>query len=477
MKLEEEKLDADAEAERVQSRLALDRQAAQQRDIEAKDQQLDQVERNEAASLSKSIILTQMLADSHSFKERNDQQKERLEREIVTIKGRLAASENDNRALLNKVQQKNLDIARSNSRAGDTQRSKIIQLTHEKSKVEEENKRLFSQLEDAQLTIASLEKQKEKLSLSLEDLNHEVTREHKTSRNAEKASSTVNLQLADVNRKLETERQLRTQAQANTRTIQATLDNNNRDLKECHRQLVLLRKVFDPESADVAITYEAAKPEISRTVDIAERLETANQALRVAVERYSRAESQLNELRQRHEGELNDMDTRHANSKRALLEEMNSSQVNPRRSPTHHRKDSETWRPFSITNTPTNQRHISNATNNSARSDRTIDTVTYNNSMDIAAELELLPESAADVGNAKQAFAKPARPFSCPQWLAGREPIGSTKYKSLNAKIFVCMTCWTTPPRKCLFSNTASAQANCPIRKCRRSLTKNYSIC
>lgn len=391
LKLEEEKLDADAEAERIQAKLALERQAAQQREIEAKDQQLDQLEAERNDLAEQVHNLTQMLADSDSFKERNDQQKERLEREIVTIKGRLTASENDNRALLNKLQQKNLDIARTNSRAGDTQRLKITQLTHEKSKVEEDNKRLMRQLEDAQVHIASLEKQKEKLSLDLEDLNHEIAREHKASRNAEKASSTINLQLAEVNRKLETERQLRTQAQANTRAVQTSLDNTNLELEECHKQLMLLRKVFDPEAVDVAITYEAAKPEIARTVDIAERLESVNQALRVAVERYSRAEAQLEEVRERHEGELNELDARHANSKRALLEEMNSNQVNQanaRGTPTHHRKDSENRRPFSITNTPTNQRHMGNANNDSARSDRTVDTVTFNNRMDMAAELE-----------------------------------------------------------------------------------------
>ena len=392
LKLEEEKLDADAAAERTQSRLAVEREASQRHELESKDKQLDELEAERNDLAEQVHNLTQMLADSDSFKFRNDQQKERLERELVTTKGRLTASENDNRALLNKLQQKNLDIARSSSRAGDTQRSRITQLSNEKTKAEDESKRLLHQLEDAQLAIASLEKQKEKLSLSLEDLNHEVTREHKTSRNAEKASSTIGLQLADVNRKLETERQARTHAQANTRAVQTSLDNSNRELEECRNQLLLLCKVFDPES-NVAAPYEAAKPVISRAVDFAERLEATNQALRVAAERYSRAEAQLDELRERHEGELNDMDTRHTNSKRALLEEMNSSQVNQasaRRSPTQYRKESENRKPFSRTNTPTHQRQISNVTNNSARSDRTVDTVTFNNRMDIAAELELV---------------------------------------------------------------------------------------
>jgi myosin protein heavy chain len=157
---------------------------------------------------------------------------------------------------------------------------------------------------------------------------------------------------------------------------------------------MLLRKVFDPESGTSSITYEAAKPSICQAVDMAKRIESVNQALRVATERYNRAEAQLDELRDRHDSELNEMDARHTNSKRALLEEMNSSQVNQaanaRRSPTQFRKDFETRKPFSGANTPTHQRHISNATVDSARSDRTVDTVAFNNRMDLAAELELV---------------------------------------------------------------------------------------
>ncbi|KAF2807141.1 uncharacterized protein BDZ99DRAFT_447421 [Mytilinidion resinicola] len=394
LKLQEEKLEADTAAERSASRMAIERQAIQRKELDAKDKQLDELEA-ERNSLAKQVQnLSQLISDSDAYKIRHDQHKERLERELVTIKGRLAASENDNRALLNKVQQKNLDIARSNSRVGDTQRSRITQLSADKTKADEENKRLFRELESAQLTITSLEKQKEKLALGLEDLNHEITREHKTSRNAEKTSSAASLQLAEVNRKLETERQLRTQAQANTRTVQSALDNANRELTECHSQLMLLRKVFDPESGDTLITYEAAKPSISQAVDLAERVESVTQALRVAKERYSRAEAQLDELRERHDSELNEMDARHTNSKRALLEEMNSSQVNQasnaRRSPTQFRKEFENRKTFSGANTPTHQRHISNATVDSARSDRTVDTVAFNNRMDLAAELELV---------------------------------------------------------------------------------------
>jgi myosin heavy chain 9/10/11/14 len=394
LQLQEEKLNADTLAEQAANRRAVEKQAVMRKELDAKNEQLDHLEMERTRLMDQVQGLTNMIADSEHWKSRNDKDKERLERELVTIKGRLAASENDNRALLNKIQQKNLDIARSNSRAGETNRNRVAQLTTEKTKLDEENKKLRRQLEDTQLQVTSLEKQKEKLALNLEDLNHEITREHKTSRNAEKSSSTVNLQLGEANRKLETERQLRTQAQSNTRTVQSALDNANRELSECHEQLILLRKVFDPNaSVDGGTSFESIKPDLNRTIDLAQKVEALQQSLRVATERANRAEHQLDDLRDRYEGDLSELDARHTNSKRALLEEMNQSQVNQansRRSPLHHRKESVDRRPFSVVTTPQNQRHLSNATNDSARSDRTVDTVTFNNRMDLAAELELV---------------------------------------------------------------------------------------
>lgn len=390
LELQEAKLQAQIEAERTVSRLANERQAVLRKEIDEKDKQLDELEADRARLADQVQGLTQMIADSDTFRLHHDQHKERLERELVTIKGRLTASENDNRALLNKIQQKNLDIARSNSRAGESQRSRIAQLTTEKGKVEEENKKLTRQLQDAQLTITSLEKQKEKLSLGLEDLNHEITREHKTTRDAETASSTANLQLAEANRKLETERQLRTQAQNNTRTVQTALDDANRELSDCRNQLLLLRKVFDPEYTDAATTDGVVKPDYSKAIDLLQKLEASQYQLRIASDRWARAEAQLDNLRGQYEDDVAEMDVRHANSKRALLEEMNQNQVNARQSPIQFRRDFDNLKPFSPIHTPMTQRHISNATNDSARSDRTIDTAAFNNRMDLAAELELV---------------------------------------------------------------------------------------
>ncbi len=382
------RLEAEAAMERSISRQANERQATLRQELDSKNAQCHGIEAESRRLATEVQSLTKVIADSDNFRLQHDQHKERLERELVTVKGRLAASENDNRALLNKVQQKNLDIARSNSRAGDSHRSKMSQLQAEKAKLEEQNKTLLRQCNDAQLSITSLEKQKEKLALSLEDLNHEVEREHKASRNAEKSSSTVNIQLAEANRNLESERQLKVQTQTNTRKLQELLDGANQEIQESRQQLTLLHKVFHPESREISPSWETVAPRLVDYTDLARQLEESQEALRVTEEKWTRAENQLTELRRRFDNEVSEMDARHSSSKRQLLEELDQSSLNARKSPKQFRKVSD-LKPYSNTTTP-DRRNKSDNTQDSGRSDRTIDTIAYNKRMDLAAELEMV---------------------------------------------------------------------------------------
>ena len=385
---ESSRLQAETAMERSVSRQANERQASLRKELDLKSAQCDQIEA-ECHRLAEEVqSLTKTIADSDNFRVRHDQHKERLERELITVKGRLKASENDNRALLNKVQQKNLDIARSNSRAGDSQRSKMGQLQAEKTKLDAENTRLLRQYHDAQLSITSLEKQKEKLALSLEDCNHELEREHKTTRSAEKNSSNVSVQLTEANRNLESERQLKTQAQANTRKLQSMLDSANEEVQETRRQLTLLHKVFNPDSRGTAPSWETVAPRLPDFTDLAAQLDAYKQALRAAEEKCARADNQISELRRQHDSEISELDARHSSSKRQLLEELDQNILPARKSPKHLRKVSD-LKPYSNTSTP-DRRHTSNTANDSGRSDRTIDTVAYNKRMDLAAELEMV---------------------------------------------------------------------------------------
>ncbi|KAF9894577.1 hypothetical protein FE257_006463 [Aspergillus nanangensis] len=390
--VEDARLAAEAEIERNMMKQANQRLNSVQKDLDEKTRHLEDIEMERSRLSTREQELMNAIAESDNFRIRHDQHKERMERELVTLKGRLTASENDNRALLTKIQQKNLDIARSTSKASDNQRHRITTLQKEKSKAEEDNKKMARQLGDLQLSITSLEKQKEKLSLSVEDLNHEVNREHKASRNAEKAASTAGIQLAEANRSLETERQLRTQAQANTRKLQTSLDTAHKEIEGLHQKLILLHKIVEPASDKSPDTWESVQPDLSKKIDMAQILDTVRSQLQVTEEKYGRAESQLAEMRRRHGDEMKELDARYHSSRRTLLEEIDQNQVAGNRTPTHLRKDSENsiMKKFGTPTTPNRRLHINDPANDSARSDRTVDTVGYQRRMDLATEMEEL---------------------------------------------------------------------------------------
>ncbi|KAM3069592.1 class II myosin [Clarireedia jacksonii] len=385
---EEARIQAEIAGDRNATRLAREKEASLKKDLEAEQNRAKYFE-TECSKLNQQVEeLNKVMIESGDFGLKVDQEKERLERELNTVRSRLNASENDNRALLNKLQQKGLEIARTTSRASETSRGQLITVQREKTKMEEQNKNLNKQLGDAQLQITSLQKQKEKLELSLEDLTHEVEREHKSSRNAEKASSTAATQLAEANRKLEDERQLHSQAQAKNRQLQLLIDTRDKDILE-------LMKVVDPEMAPPPVaqydgsTDKSSSDNPNLILQLTQKIEELQQNLRVQAAGRSNAEAQVIELRRRYEDEFGDMSDRRSPT-RSKLEEIDVNEGARNTSPTRLRNKLN-GRPASNITTPT--RHFpsaGDAAQDSARSDRTADMLSYNNRMDLKADVEEL---------------------------------------------------------------------------------------
>ncbi|KAI0188483.1 P-loop containing nucleoside triphosphate hydrolase protein [Xylaria flabelliformis] len=377
---EEARLNAEEAADRQATRVAREREARLQADLDATQERLKWYE-EECEKLNRQVEdMNKFMIESGEFGLKNDQAKERLERELVTVKGRLTASENDNRALLNKLQHKGLEIARSTSKATEASRGQIITLQREKTKVEELNTKLNKQLGDASLTIAGLEKKMEKLQLNLEDLNHEVAREAKANRNAEKASSNFTAQLAEANRSVESERQLRTQTQSTVRTMQATLDSRSKEISELRAQMLRVLKAVDPE-VSVPASMDASHDKImSKNFDMIRKIEELQQNLRVQRTARANAEAQLAEAR----------NSRGEPPARSKLEEMHPNEAPFIGSPTQRRTKLHV-RQYSNTSTPT--RRFANENDvvpDSGRSDRTADILSFNDRQDLKTEVEEL---------------------------------------------------------------------------------------
>ncbi|KAL2757794.1 hypothetical protein ACRALDRAFT_2040151 [Sodiomyces alcalophilus JCM 7366] len=386
---EEARMEAEAAGERAATRAARERETGLQRDLEAAQERLSWFE-EECAKLNRQIEnLNKRILSSGEFSLKSDQAKERLERELHTVKSRLTASENDNRALLNKLQQKGLEIARSTSRASEASRGQILSLQREKHRIEEQNSKLNKQAAESQLAIASLEKKVEKLLLNVEDLTHEVARESKTSRNAEKQASAATAQLAEAHRSLESERHLRSQTQTTLRTLQSTLESRDKELEELRAQMLKVLKTVDPgvtvppeEDNDGAA--EGGRNLFTKNFDLVRKVEDLQQSLRVQTAARANAEAQLAEARKAR------VDFSPARPK---LEEMHPNEAPFNGSPTQRRSKLHT-RNYSNTSTPTRKLATDNTNDppmmDSTRSDRTADILSFNNRMDLKAEVEEL---------------------------------------------------------------------------------------
>ncbi|KAG6186422.1 hypothetical protein E4U27_008429 [Claviceps purpurea] len=378
--VEEARLQAEISGERQASKMARQREDSLRKDLDAAYDRLRWFE-DECNNLNQQIEdLNKLLASSGEFGLKNDQAKERMERELTTVKSRLAASENDNKALLNKLQQKGLEIARSTSRANEASRGHIISLRKEKSRLEEQNANLNKQLGSSQLTVASLEKKTEKLQLNLEDLTHEVAREVQSSRNAEKATSNFTVKLAEAERTIESERQLRTQSQATLRTVQATLDARNKELQDLRSQMLNALKTVDPDIRIPPPSEDSKQRALLENFDLVRKMEELQQNLRVQSAARANAESQVAELRA----------VRHESPSRPKLEEIHLNEAPFNGSPTQRRAAKTTARRFSNTTTPKKGGQETMALQDTGKSDKTVDSLAVNYRMDLKAEVEEL---------------------------------------------------------------------------------------
>lgn len=376
---EEARLNAEEAADRQATRIAREREASLQKDLDATQERLKWYE-EECEKLNHQVEdMNKFMIESGEYGLKNDQAKERLEREIVTVKGRLTASEHDNRTLLNKLQQKGLEIARSTTKATEAAREQIVNLQREKARLEGLNTGLNKQLGDSSLTIAGLEKKVEKLQLDLEDLNHEIAREAKSNRNAEKASSNFTVQLAEANRTIESERQLRSQAQLTARTMQTTLDSRGKEIDELRAQMLRVLKAVDPEISVPGPTDGSHDKLMSKNFDMIRKIEELQQNLRIQTAARASAEEQLAEARH----------NRGDSPTRPKLEEMHPNEAPFNGSPTRRPKFQA--RDYSNTSTPT--RRFTNENDivpDSGRSDRTADILSFNNRQDLKTEVEEL---------------------------------------------------------------------------------------
>lgn len=389
---EEARYQAEVAGERAASNRAKEIEAGLRRDLEAAQSRLDYLEAEHAKRVQEVEDLRREMVESGDFGLKIDQEKERMESELNTVKSRLRASENDNRTLLNKMQQKNLEIARSGSKAAESQRAKVQTLQNERTKLDEQNQKLQKELGEKQGLIKAAEKQKEKIQLDLEDSVHELARERKVARNAEKLASISKTEFAEANRKLESEKQARLTSEESLKRANATLQSRDKELNELRALALQLSTIVENEDERPrsAPQWDGSNDESIKHHHLVRKVQELQQNLRIQEAGRSNAEAQLAEVRKRHGEDFAEFTGRLSPS-RAMLDEMNPNEAPRGISTPLRNKLAVNGRPQSALSTP-NRRLPSNntETQDSGRSNRTADMLSFNDRMDLKADVEEL---------------------------------------------------------------------------------------
>src|SRR5207302_6199280 len=103
------RIQAEMDIERSISRQAKEKEATMKRELDRCEAELAKKTEEFAKQSAEVSRLLRVVAEQDASRQTYESSRKRIESEISTIKGRLTASEHDNRTLQNKIQQKNLE--------------------------------------------------------------------------------------------------------------------------------------------------------------------------------------------------------------------------------------------------------------------------------------------------------------------------------------------------------------------------------
>lgn len=176
---------------------------------------------------------------------------------------------------------------------------------------------LQSQVEQSQLESRRIEQElidlkssRSRFTKEIEDLKHELDKEHQIAKAAEKMTSQLQRQLSDVRDQLDLEKQARNTAQGSLRKLQSSLEETSRDLVERTGQVLsLYRVVNEGDHVDEHTDWQSKKVRVEKSVELSKQLELARIRMRQAESSKALLETQLEALKKQHQ-DLHDFESR-----------------------------------------------------------------------------------------------------------------------------------------------------------------------
>lgn len=278
---------------------------------------------SEKHQLSQQISqLRKFIDDDLANKEHLILEKNRITKDLETATQEVSTLTFENKKLSKELEKKGDHLRKMRTSFTDDSITQRTKLNKEKSDLEANEKILRQELENFKVECASLQKQKEKLNQTIEDLNHDISREQKATSTAERLNTSLQELLEKSKSSYDKERRDRSEAEVGKRKMSSQLELVKKELVVKSEQLMALQKVIKPShSRNISFDSRASNNEFE-PIDLARRLEAAEKKLKQSEESRALLESQLNESQKRNK-ELSRKDSSSSiSSRRSRLEEI-----------------------------------------------------------------------------------------------------------------------------------------------------------
>ncbi|KAF9966262.1 hypothetical protein BGZ70_002847 [Mortierella alpina] len=298
------------------------------------NERLVRLERDKASSQKQLDMLREELEEEIQRRKQAESGRRELEMELEDLRRLREEDEVCKAEFVRKTSTQAAELDEIKFKYQNEALERTTELEEAKRRLEKTVAELQVRNDEITMSASNVEKSKARLTAEVEDLRHELERDHAVARAAEKMAKAMEIQLSQVKEQAQVERHHRELAESNARKLQTGIDSLNQDLESKNQQITSLSRskaelekelgsLINDTSGRSAHEVEKIKRKLESQLQELESKFEEEKNLRYAAEELKRRfEEQLSESRRAMAADMEAKEQQHEETKKILLLEI-----------------------------------------------------------------------------------------------------------------------------------------------------------
>ncbi|KAF9938941.1 hypothetical protein BGZ67_010206 [Mortierella alpina] len=298
------------------------------------NERLVRLERDKASSQKQLDMLREELEEEIQRRKQAESGRRELEMELEDLRRLREEDEVCKAEFVRKTSTQAAELDEIKFKYQNEALERTTELEEAKRRLEKTVAELQVRNDEITMSASNQEKSKARLTAEVEDLRHELERDHAVARAAEKMAKAMEIQLSQAKEQAQVERHHRELAESNARKLQTGIDSLNQDLEGKNQQITSLSRskselekelgsLINDTSGRSAHEVEKIKRKLESQLQELEGKFEEEKNLRYAAEELKRRfEEQLSESRRAMAADMEAKEQQHEETKKILLVEI-----------------------------------------------------------------------------------------------------------------------------------------------------------